>query len=261
MRRLGVAHTLLHSLDFVFNVAVGDEDVGPAVVVVIEEEAAEAERHQGVAADLGLWGFVDEEAVALVVVERDHLVGEIADNQAGMAAAVVVGSVGAHAGAGNAVFAEADSCSDSALFECAVFLIHIQLVGLRIVGDQDFRPSVDVRIEDGDPEALRRRVSESSFLSGVFEFSSAKVVPETQRCAFVGFRRAVGFMCAVYGAVEVTRFAPLDIIRNDEIEFAVAIVVNPGGASGEFVRAPHARCLGQFSEGAVAVVVEEMTLA
>ena len=76
MRRLGVADALLHALDLIFDVAVGDEDVGPAVVVVVEEEAAEAERDQRGAADFGAWSFVDEQTVAFVVVERKHLVGK-----------------------------------------------------------------------------------------------------------------------------------------------------------------------------------------
>src|SRR6202022_3323248 len=53
MRRLGVAHPFLHALDFIFNVAVGDENVRPAVVVVIEKEAAKTQRDQTGAAELG----------------------------------------------------------------------------------------------------------------------------------------------------------------------------------------------------------------
>src|SRR5215467_12010171 len=37
MWRLGVGHALLHALDFVFDMSVGDEDVGPAIVVVVKE--------------------------------------------------------------------------------------------------------------------------------------------------------------------------------------------------------------------------------
>src|SRR5579871_983813 len=113
MRRLRVAHALLYTFAFVFDVAVGDEDVGPAVVVVVEEEAGEAESDQGVASDFGLRSLVDEQAVALVVVEGDHLVGEVADQNARMTAAVVVGGVGAHAGAGHAVLAEANAAGNT----------------------------------------------------------------------------------------------------------------------------------------------------
>ena len=40
VRRLGITHALLHPLDLIFNMAVGDENILPAVVVVIEKEAA-----------------------------------------------------------------------------------------------------------------------------------------------------------------------------------------------------------------------------
>ena len=46
MRRLGVSHARLDAFDGVFDMAVGDVDVGPAVEIVIEEEAAEAEGEQ-----------------------------------------------------------------------------------------------------------------------------------------------------------------------------------------------------------------------
>src|SRR5712664_3645883 len=109
MRRFSVADALLHAFDLVFDMAVGHEDVGPAVVVVVEEKAAEAEGDEGGASDFGLRGFIDEQAVAFVVIERDHLVGEVADDDAGVSAAVVVGGVGAYAGAGSAVLTEGDS--------------------------------------------------------------------------------------------------------------------------------------------------------
>jgi hypothetical protein len=40
VRRLCVAHALLHFFDLVFNMAVGDQDIEPAIVVVVEEETA-----------------------------------------------------------------------------------------------------------------------------------------------------------------------------------------------------------------------------
>src|SRR5437879_6231328 len=146
----GVAHALLHAFDLVFDVAVGYEDVGPAIVVVVEEETAEAERDERRASDFGLRGFVDEQAVAFVVVERDHLIGKVADDDAGVSAAVIVGGVGAHAGAGYAVFTEGDAGGDAALFERSVFLVEVELVGLRVVGDQEVGPAVGVVIEDCD---------------------------------------------------------------------------------------------------------------
>jgi len=69
MRRLGVAHALLYLFDLVFDVAVRYQNVGPAVVVVIEEETAEAESDQSRAAHFGAGGFINKKAVAFVVIE------------------------------------------------------------------------------------------------------------------------------------------------------------------------------------------------
>src|SRR5579863_3004323 len=45
MRGLRVAYALLDALDGVFDMAVGDENVGPSVIVVVKKETAEAECH------------------------------------------------------------------------------------------------------------------------------------------------------------------------------------------------------------------------
>ena len=178
-----------------------------------------------------------------------------------MAAAIVVGSVSAHAGAGNAIFAEADTGSHAAFFERAVLFIHVKFVGLRVVGDDDVRPAVVVVIENCNSEALGRRIAQACFLRRIFKFAVAKVVPQANRRAFVRFRSAVRLVRAIERAVEVALLAPLHIIGDDQIEFAVAIVVNPSSAGREFVRTPHAGGLCHLGKGAVSVVVKQMALA
>ena len=135
MLRFGVAHSLLHALDFILNVSVGDKNVGPAVVIVVEEKAAEAQGDKSGAADLRPRGLVHEQAVALIVVEREHLVGEVGDDDAGMAGAVVVAGINPHAGTRHAVFTEGDSRRDRPLLKCAILLVQIKLVGLSVVGE------------------------------------------------------------------------------------------------------------------------------
>src|ERR1700688_3406705 len=134
MRRHGVFDVRLDALNVAVDVAIGDEDVGPAVEVVVEEEAAEAQGEQGSATDVGARGFVHEEAFAFVVIERNHLIGKIGDKDAGGAGVVVIGGVYAHAGAGYAVFAEGYACNDGLFGEGAVAVVAIELVGLRVVG-------------------------------------------------------------------------------------------------------------------------------
>src|SRR5579863_3245014 len=120
VRRLGIADALLYSADGVFDMSVSNKNVGPAVVVVVEKETSEAESDQSRAAHFRLRSLVHEQPVAFVVVERDHLIGEVCDQDARVAAAIIVGGVHAHAGAGNAVFAESDAGWDAVFLEGSV---------------------------------------------------------------------------------------------------------------------------------------------
>src|ERR1700676_823154 len=181
VRRLRVADALLYALDLIFDVAVGDEDVLPAVVIVVEEETAEAERYERRTTDFRARSFIHEQAVAFVVVEREHLVCKICNDEAGAAGTVIIHSINAHAGAGHAIFAERDASRNGTLFEGAILFIQVELVGLRVVGDQDVGPSVVVVVENGDAESLRRRIVKARFLGGVFKLAVAQVMPEARR--------------------------------------------------------------------------------
>ena len=81
----------LHASDLLFDVAVGRENVGIAVQIVIEEEEPEGERQQAGAAHRRARRFIHEQAVAFVVIKAQHLVGKIADEQMRAAGAVVIG--------------------------------------------------------------------------------------------------------------------------------------------------------------------------
>ena len=54
---------------------------------------------------------------------------------------------------------------------------------------------------------------------------------------------------------------PLHIVGDHQVEFAVAIVIDPRRAGAELVRSPHPCRLRDVRERAVPVVVEEVALA
>ena len=105
--------------------AVRDQNVRPAVEVIIEEEAAKAKSEQGSAPDLRARSFIDEESLSFIVIKREHLVRKISDQEAGEARVVVIRRIHAHACAGNAVFAESDSCDDRLFGKRAVAVVAI----------------------------------------------------------------------------------------------------------------------------------------
>ena len=102
--------------------------------------------------------------VALVGVQRHHLVREVADDEARPAGAVVVGRVDAHAGARDAGFVERHAGRDADVHERSVAAIAVEPVGLRVVGDEDVEPAVGVVVEQRDAERLGGRVAEPGAL-------------------------------------------------------------------------------------------------
>ncbi len=46
VRRLRITHSLLHALDLIFNMAVGDKNIGPTIIVKIKEETRKPQRDQ-----------------------------------------------------------------------------------------------------------------------------------------------------------------------------------------------------------------------
>src|SRR5204862_5889353 len=172
--------------------AVGNENGGPAIKIVVEEEAAEAESEQGSAADFRARSFIDEEPFSFVVIKREHLVRKIGDDDAGKAGVIVIRGVHTHARAGYAVFAESDSGDDGFFGEGAVAIVAIKFVGLGVIREQKIGPAVIVEIEDCHTESFRCGITETGFLRDVFKRAVAAIVPKADGSTFVGFRRAVG---------------------------------------------------------------------
>ena len=80
VRRLRIGDLRLDLVDVVRDMPVRGKDIEPAVEIRVEEEARERQRQQRRLPDRGRWGFVDEQAIPLVLVERHHLVREVADD-------------------------------------------------------------------------------------------------------------------------------------------------------------------------------------
>src|SRR5512133_2485399 len=158
MRRLAILDPLLNSFNVRFNVAVGDENVRPAIKVKILKIAGKTQAEETGAADLGAWCLVHEQAIAFVVVERNHLVGEIADDDRWPSTTIVVSRVYTHARTRHAVFAESYTGGKTFFRKRAVLVVDVELVGLRVIGDQDVGPAVGVYVQNSHPQALGRRI-------------------------------------------------------------------------------------------------------
>ena len=131
---------------------VGDDEVGPSILVDIEERDAPAE--QLIAAQTRMFGDVFEELAVLVLVERRPVAGEIRLGDIQKPVAVVIRDRDAHAGLQVAVGIVGDARCVAALFKGPVVFVAIEEAGGLVAGDIDIGPAVVIEIRDDHAEAI-----------------------------------------------------------------------------------------------------------
>jgi hypothetical protein len=67
----------------------------------------------------------------------------------------------------------------------------------------------------------------------VFERTVAAVVVEARALAAVGVGRAVRLVATVERAEKVLLRRPVDVVADEQVEQAIAVIVEEGGAGGE----------------------------
>src|SRR5271157_212109 len=125
---LGIAGLGGELFDFGIDVAVADEDVGPAVVIEVEPTASPTQVLR-VQAEAGLEGGVLEVPAAHVAVERWGVAGEVGFENVEIAVAVEVGGAYAEA-VGSADLGDAGLFGD--VGECSVAVVVIEDVGVAV---------------------------------------------------------------------------------------------------------------------------------
>ena len=227
--------------------AVGREQVEPAVQIVVEEEQAEFQRRLGGCTEAVEVGQVRElERRRLVAdVECRHLVGEIADGQAEPVVVHEGGPVDAHAAARRARLVEGDARDDGDLLELALALVVKEEVLDRVVGDGDVDQAVAVDVVRRDAQRLADRHLEvgrahldARLLADVGELT-AVVAQEGAERAGKRRRRPVGPADArelkALDLVDLGR--PGDVIADEQIEIAVVVDVEERRAGEPAVEA------------------------
>ncbi len=236
------------------------EDVEQAVEIDVEEEARERQAQERCAADRRRRRLVDEQPVAFVRVQRHHLVREVADHQARTSRAVVVRRVHAHGRARDPCVVERDARHDADVGERAVPLVAIEPVRLGVVCAEQIEQAVAVVVDQRDAEHLARRIVQPGFLRDVLERAVSLVPVEHRTLALVRLRRAVRLGAAVQRTEPVLLDRPLDVAGDEQVQAAVAVVVEPEGARRE-PGVADAGLRGDVFEAAASVVTEQAARA
>ena len=122
------------------------QNVGPAVVVIIDELHGHPAQPKGLVPDSRAKCEVIESSILVVVVQTIHFEIKVRDIYVLPAVAIHVRGVDPHSSLVAAVLARRHPGHQRNILKCSVVLINEQKIRPRIVGDGEVRPAVVVEI-------------------------------------------------------------------------------------------------------------------
>ena len=225
----------------------GEEEIKPAVIVVIKKDGAPTDRAAGPHHDAGLLGDIVEAAIALVL-QQHHAVHHIREVEIQVEVVVIIADGQAHAmdeGARARFYRDIAPTPQAAAWSLVAPEDISQHVLELVIDDIDIGIAIAVVIGEAGAEAGAQQQVVIQQARDVLKAAVAAVAIE-RIARFVVLARDVGV--AAFGEA-----GPVDDI---EIEKAVAIEIAPGGG-GALARVAHASLLGYIGKAASAVVMEK----
>src|SRR5213078_3649371 len=185
------------------------------------------------------------------------LIGQCIHEHTRPPAVFVIAKIYTHAGEYMSHLVVSYPRSQGDFFKCPVMLVTEQLLGHRVVGYKNIGPAITVKIVDGDTESFAGKSCDPTALGNICESSITVVVKNKMgnRTELVGM--AIGAIAGlVLSAVNVGSVVPLDIAADDQIEPAIAIVIDETSTRAS-ATATHTSFRGDIGEGPIAIVVIE----
>ena len=214
---------------------------------------------------------VEEEALALVQEEVEHVAGEVGQEEVGPPVVVEIGEVAAHAGDDAARLVRGDARFEGDLLESGGRVprrrsrVAEQEVGHAVVRDEHVHASVAVVVGDRDSHALALVRREADLLRDVGKGAVAVVAQQRVWQRLKDARVAVDAVAGLAPPAPDVGLAcegPIEVVRDEEVEPAVVVVVEKRRARLQRVtRHGHARGGRNVLEPAVALVVIEHVVA
>ena len=250
------------SLHLRINVSVDLENVWPAVVVIVDRSAAPADVAI-VDPDAGRKRHIAEGSVPVIAIEIASVVRKVRLENIKPAVAVVIGNRYPHASLLMTVFAVSTTGHHRDVSERPVVIVVIQDAWLRVHSDIDIGPAIVVKIVRNGCNGISRTRFQNSCLLGHVSKSSVTIVViknvgiAGQTAGTAHHRNSFPLANRRIGGGSFRRIE-LDVIADQEVEMAVAVVVKkraPGAPANLLI--VNSGLVGNVGERAVAVVVEQ----
>src|SRR5206468_4036184 len=126
--------------------AVHQQKIGPAVVVKIKKHGAPA-KISGTGAKTRGVSYVGKGAIAIIVIERGGVVGEVRAEKIQIPIAIVICNRGAHACLLAAVDVVGHARKNTDVREGSVAIVAVEDTRCAVAGHVDIRPAVVVKIK------------------------------------------------------------------------------------------------------------------
>src|SRR5207247_4961678 len=140
-------------------------------------------------------------------------------------------NIHAHARKSLPVFVITGAGRHGDVFKGAVAFVVIERLAHAVVGDEDIRPAIVVKIGKGDAEGLAIRVSDSRLDADVVESAVWFLMIKNIRRPFEIFRMTIRTRSSAIAAEDRALFkVPVEIPRDEQIQSSIAIVINPSRA-------------------------------
>src|SRR5215469_8452348 len=241
------------------NAAIDHEQVEMAVIIVVQHGDAKsrvASRGEG---DAALVGAILEPTLP-VCVNVGVLASEIRDHQVLLSVAEQITRIDAHARVRTSIAIQGATEGQGFVFESAVMLIDPELVGTQIVGDEDIGPAIAVEVGAYHSQGAIELTADSGTYRYVLEGAVAAVAKEAVCKWFERQWPAVVQRAARSKTLFQVRETEVDIVADEEIQPAVAVKINEGGA-GAPTGSVGAALRGDIGKRAIAVVTPHLIVA
>ena len=149
-----------------------------AVVVKVEKPRAPPDLGNAPRRNVGYKGYVEKKCTALIFVQGIVLAFKVGDKDIEVAIVVVIADRDAHAPLFGAVAAIGHARAEALVHKGSVALILVQIIGRRVVGDENIGPAIAVEIAKNDPVPIVLRAGNAGFLAAVGPSAVAAVVVE-----------------------------------------------------------------------------------
>ena len=159
LRRLRVRLAFLHLGNLLLEMAVGRQQVEPAVEIVVKKEQPKLQQQPAVRPDALSDRVVGKQKLIVWCgdIQRGHFIGEVADADSQRVVVPEPRHVDPHRAAYLAVVVEPDAADATHLGKRAVLLVFENEVVNRVVGHDEIHPAVPIEIHRRHSERLGHR--------------------------------------------------------------------------------------------------------